>query len=72
MLPAQQRAADSAARAYRNGALSWLEWASLQNALLATRMDLLAARADAQRALIELQRLTAEPFGADANPGDAR
>lgn len=72
VLPAQQRAADSAARAYRSGALSWLEWASLQNALLATRMDLLAARADAQRALIELQRLTAEPFGAGANAGDAR
>ncbi|SDD52050.1 TolC family protein [Aquimonas voraii] len=72
VLPAQQRAADSAARAYRSGALSWLEWASLQNALLATRMDLLAARAEAQRALIELQRLTAEPFGAAANAGDAR
>lgn len=72
VLPAQQRAADSAARAYRSGALSWLEWASLQNALLATRIDILAARADSQRALIELQRLTAEPFGASANPGDAR
>ncbi len=72
VLPAQQRAADSAARAYRNGALSWLEWASLQNAVLATRMDLLAARAEAQRALIELQRLTAEPFGTGAHAGDAR
>ncbi|MBE5316279.1 MAG: TolC family protein [Xanthomonadales bacterium] len=72
VLPAQQRAADSAARAYRSGALSWLEWASLQNAVLATRMELLAARADAQRALIELQRLTAEPFGAGAHTGDAR
>jgi cobalt-zinc-cadmium efflux system outer membrane protein len=72
VLPAQQRAADSAARAYRSGALSWLEWASLHNALLATRMDILAARANAQRALIELQRLTAEPFGADAHAGDAR
>lgn len=72
VLPAQQRAADSAARAYRSGALSWLEWASLQNAVLATRMDLLAARADAQHALIDLQRLTAEPFGAGAPTGDAR
>lgn len=72
VLPAQQRAADSAARAYRSGALSWLEWASLQNALLATRMDILAARAEAQRALIELQRLTAEPFGDGANAGGAR
>lgn len=72
VLPAQQRAADSAARAYRSGALSWLEWASLQNAVLATRMDILATRADAQRALIELQRLTAEPFGAAAHAGDAR
>lgn len=72
VLPAQQRAADSAAHAYRSGALSWLEWASLHNALLATRMDLLAARAAAQRALIELQRLTAEPFDGPANTGDAR
>ncbi len=63
VLPAQQRAAASARSAYRAGALTWLEWASLQNEVLATQLEILDARAGAQRALIELQRLTAEPFG---------
>jgi outer membrane protein, heavy metal efflux system len=40
-----------------------LEWAALEGERIATQLAILDARANAQRALIELQRLTAEPFG---------
>lgn len=62
VLPALERAEAAAGKAYRAGALSYLEWAQLQSELLAARRDRIAAARDFHRALIEIQRLTAEPF----------
>ena len=62
VLPALERAEASAGQAYRAGALSYLEWAQLQAELLSARRDRIAAARDFHRALIEIQRLTAEPF----------
>lgn len=64
ILPALSRAQDSAADAYRAGALSYLEWAQLQADLLAARREQVAAARNAHLALIEIQRLTGTPFGA--------
>lgn len=64
ILPALARAEESAADAYRAGALSYLEWAQLQAELLAARREQIAAARSAHLALIEIQRLTATPFGA--------
>lgn len=64
ILPALARAEASAASAYRAGALSHLEWAQLQADLLAARRERIAAARNAHLALIEIQRLTASPFGA--------
>jgi outer membrane protein, heavy metal efflux system len=61
LLPRLTAAGDAAARAYRAGALSYLEWAQVQNDTTAARRQQLAAAIDAQRALIELQRLTGQP-----------
>lgn len=66
ILPRLARAEQAAARAYRAGAASYLEWAQLQAETTATRRQQLAAALDAQRALIELQRLTGAPLLADA------
>jgi cobalt-zinc-cadmium efflux system outer membrane protein len=60
LLPRLRRAEASAERAYRAGALSYLDWAQLQNETTAAREQQLAAALDAQRALIEIQRLTGE------------
>lgn len=62
VLPALERAEQAAGRAYRAGALSYLEWAQLQSELLDTRRERIAAARDFHLALIEIQRLTAEPF----------
>lgn len=62
VLPALERAEAAAGHAYRAGALSYLEWAQLQAELLSARRDRIAAARDFHRALIEIQRLTAEPF----------
>jgi len=62
LLPKLARAEAAAERAYRAGALSYLEWAQLQGETTAARSRQLAAAIDAHRALIEIQRLTAEPF----------
>ena len=62
VLPRMHRAEAAAERAYRAGALSYLEWAQLQSETTAARSRQLAAAVDAYRALIEIQRLTAEPF----------
>lgn len=62
VLPALERAEAAAGQAYRAGALSYLEWAQLQAELLSARRDRIAAARDFHRALIEIQRLTAEPF----------
>lgn len=66
LLPRLARAESSAARAYRAGALSYLEWAQLQTETTAARRQQLSAAVDAHRALIEIQRLTGEPLVAPA------
>jgi len=62
VLPGLARAQAAAARAYRAGAASYLEWATLQAEGIAARRQQLDAALDAQRALIEIQRLTGQAF----------
>lgn len=66
VLPALARAETAAERAYRAGAVSYLEWALVQAELTATRRQQLDVAIDAQRALIEIQRLTGQPIVAGA------
>lgn len=61
LLPALVAAEAAAADAYAQGALSYLEWAQLQSETTAARREQLQARLDAQRTLIEIQRLTGLP-----------
>lgn len=68
VLPRLERAAAGAERAYRAGALGYLEWAALQSEVTAARLALLEARVALQLALIELQRLTAESWVVPAMP----
>lgn len=62
VLPKLARAEAAAERAYRAGAISYLEWAQLQSERTAARKQQLDAALTAQRALIEIQRLTGEAF----------
>ncbi len=62
VLPRLLRAEQAAERAYRGGAISYLEWAQLQSETTATRRQQLDAALDAQAALIEIQRLTGQAF----------
>lgn len=62
VLPRLQQAERSAERAYRAGALSYLEWAQVQSDISAARREQLHAAIDGHRALIEIQRLTGESF----------
>lgn len=66
ILPKLARAESAAERAYRAGAISYLEWAQLQSERTNARKQQLEAALDAQRALIEIQRLTGAPFVAAA------
>ena len=60
VLPRLMRAEQAAERAYRAGAISYLEWAQLQSETTSTRRQQLEAALEAHRALIELQRLTGQ------------
>lgn len=62
VLPKLGQAEAAAERAYRGGAISYLEWAQLQSERTAARKQQLDAALDAQRALIEIQRLTGQAF----------
>lgn len=62
VLPKLASAEQAAERAYRAGAISYLEWAQLQVEQSDTRRQQLDAALDAQRALIEIQRLTGQSF----------
>lgn len=62
VLPKLGKAEAAAERAYRAGAISYLEWAQLQSERTNARKQQLEAALDAQRALIEIQRLTGSPF----------
>ncbi|MBN8214374.1 MAG: TolC family protein [Xanthomonadales bacterium] len=62
VLPKLAQAETAAERAYRAGAISYLEWAQLQSERTTARKQQLDAALDAQRALIEIQRLTGQAF----------
>ena len=68
VLPRLARAEAAAATAYRAGAASYLEWASLQAERTTALRQQLNAALDAQRALIEIQRLTGQAFIAGPAP----
>ncbi len=60
VLPKLASAEQSAGRAFRSGALSYLEWSQLQSEQAQARRQQLDTALDAQRALIEIQRLTGQ------------
>lgn len=62
VLPRLVRAEQAAERAYRAGATSYLEWSQLQSETVATRRQQVDVAIDAQRAVIEIQRLTGQSF----------
>jgi len=62
VIPKLGKAEAAAERAYRAGAISYLEWAQLQSERMAARKQQLDVALDAQRALIEIQRLTGQAF----------
>ncbi|MCL6619785.1 MAG: TolC family protein [Thermomonas hydrothermalis] len=62
VLPKLAKAEAAAERAYHAGAISYLEWAQLQSERTNARKQQLDAALDAQRALIEIQRLTGQAF----------
>ena len=61
VLPKLRDAATSAERAYMAGALSYLEWSEVQGSVRSALEAALEAKLDWRRAMIEIQRLTAEP-----------
>jgi cobalt-zinc-cadmium efflux system outer membrane protein len=71
VLPRLEQAERMAERAYRAGALSYLEWAQVEAEITATRREELQAALEAHRALIEIQRLTGESFIAPGTPNRA-
>lgn len=74
VIPKLGRAETAAERAYRAGAISYLEWAQLQSERTSARKQQLEAALEAQRALIEIQRLTGQPFvvgPAERMPGES-
>lgn len=73
VIPLLSRAEGAAERAYRAGAISYLEWAQLQSERTAARRQQLDAALDAQRTLIEIQRLTGQAFiaGQSTDKGNA-
>ena len=62
ILPRLARAERAAERAYQAGAISYLEWAQLQSERIAVQRQQLDAALEAQTSLIEIQRLTGQPF----------
>ncbi|MET0583170.1 MAG: TolC family protein [Pseudoxanthomonas sp.] len=69
VLPKLARAERAAERAYRGGAISYLEWAQLQSERTNALKQQLDTALEAQRALIEIQRLTGQAFvAAPASP----
>lgn len=71
VIPKLSKAEAAAERAYRAGAISYLEWAQLQSERTGARRQQLDAALDAQGALIEIQRLTGEPFVAAPAPKES-
>ena len=74
VLPKLAKAEQAAERAYRAGAISYLEWAQLQAERTVMAQQQLDVALDAQRALIEIQRLTGQALVAPTSTvfsGDA-
>ncbi|SEL47396.1 outer membrane protein, cobalt-zinc-cadmium efflux system [Pseudoxanthomonas sp. GM95] len=71
VLPPLAKAEAAAERAWRAGAISYLEWAQLQALRIEARQRQLDAAAQAQSALIELQRLTGQASVAATNSKDS-
>lgn len=69
VLPLLARAEAAAALSWRAGATSYLDWSQLQSELAAIRRRQLEVAIDAQYALIEIQRLTGQPFVAAPTTG---
>ena len=67
VLPQLKRAENAAEKAWRAGAISYMEWAQLQAMRIDARQRQLDAAIAAQTALIELQRLTGQSLLAAAN-----
>lgn len=61
VLPRLRKAVENAERAYVGGALSYPEWSEIQSALSSAQLAEFEARLEWRRAMIEIQRLTAEP-----------
>jgi cobalt-zinc-cadmium efflux system outer membrane protein len=68
VLPQLTRAENAAEKAWRAGAISYMEWAQLQAMRIEARQRQLAAAIAAQTALIEIQRLTGQSMVATADP----
>lgn len=66
LMPLLRRTEQAAEVAFRAGALPWLEWAQVQADIVSLQNERLASALDARRALIEIQRLTAQPFIVEA------
>lgn len=60
VLPQLKRAENAAGKAWRAGAISYMEWAQLQAMRIEARQRQLEAAIAAQTALIEIQRLTGQ------------
>lgn len=72
VIPTLTRAEAAAERAYRAGAVSYLEWAQVQSERTSARLQQLNAAIEAQLVLIEIQRLTGQPFvGSSGVTGEA-
>ncbi|OEZ01638.1 MULTISPECIES: TolC family protein [Stenotrophomonas] len=71
VLPQLQRAENAAEKAWRAGAISYMEWAQLQAMRIEARQRQLDAAIAAQTGLIEIQRLTGQSMLA-ATPEDDR
>lgn len=67
VVPELERAERAAGHAFRRGAASHLEWAQVQSDRIAALREREEAARAAQRALIELQRLTGRSFITDAD-----
>jgi outer membrane protein, heavy metal efflux system len=72
VLPRLTRAEAAAEKAWRAGAVSYMEWAQLQALRIEARQRQLDAALAAQTGLIEIQRLTGQPLLADEATSSSR
>jgi len=70
VLPQLQRAENAAEKAWRAGAISYMEWAQLQAMRIEARQRQLDAAIAAQTGLIEIQRLTGQSMLAATSEED--